>query len=84
LVFDDAIAAECFGNEAVYADGKLTGIVTGGAYGYRVGKSLAFAYVAPKHAKEGTKLTVESSLGTRHCHVEMAAAYDPDNSKLRA
>lgn len=84
LVFDDAIAAECFGNEAVYADGKLTGIVTGGAYGYRVSKSLAFAYVAPEHAKAGTKLTVESSLGTRQCHVEMTAAYDAENTKLRA
>ena len=63
---------------------KLTGIVTGGAYGYRVGKSLAFAYVAPEHAKAGTKLTVESSLGTRQCHVEMIAAYDAENTKLRA
>ena len=84
LVFDDDVPAEIFGNEAVFCDGELTGIATGGAYGYRVGKSLAFAYVKPEHAVAGTKLTVESSLGTRQCHVEMDAVYDPSNAKLRA
>jgi dimethylglycine dehydrogenase len=83
LVFDDDVPAECFGNEAVFANGEVTGIITGGAYGFRVAKSLAFAYVAPEHALAGTKLTVETSLGTRQCHVEMAAAYDPTNAKLR-
>ncbi|MCP4791019.1 MAG: FAD-dependent oxidoreductase [Gammaproteobacteria bacterium] len=84
LVFDDEVAAECFGNEAVYANGEHTGIITGGAYGYRVGRSLAFAYIKPKHAVAGTKLSVETSLGTRQCHVEMDAIYDPSNAKLRS
>lgn len=38
LIFDDQVAAECFGNEAVFANGDHTGIITGGAYGYRVEK----------------------------------------------
>ena len=83
LVFDDEVPAECFGNEAVFANGNLTGIITGGAYGYRVGKSLAFAYLKPQHCSEGQVLTVETSIGTRHCHVELDAAYNPNNSLLR-
>ena len=43
LVFDDQLPAECFGNEAVFFADKLSGIITSGAYGYRVGHSIAFA-----------------------------------------
>jgi dimethylglycine dehydrogenase len=84
LVFDDDVPAECFGNEAVFANGDLTGLITGGAYGYRVGKSLAFAYLKPEHCNAGQALTVETSIGTRHCHVELDAAYNPNNSLLRS
>jgi dimethylglycine dehydrogenase len=84
LVFDDQIPAECFGNEAVFANGDLTGIITGGAYGYRVQKSLAFAFLKPEHCVQGLALTVETSVGTRQCHVELDAAYDPSNALLRS
>lgn len=84
LVFDDQIPAECFGNEAVFANGDHSGIITGGAYGYRVEKSLAFAYLKPEHCKAGQALTVETSVGTRHCHVELDPAYNPNNSLLRS
>ena len=87
LVFDDNVPAECFGNEAVYTingdERTYTGITTGGAYGYRVGKSLAFAYVKPENAAEGSKLVVNTSAGVRHCHIEVDAVYDPSNIKLR-
>jgi dimethylglycine dehydrogenase len=84
LVFDDQVSAECFGNEAVFFGDKLSGIITSGAYGYRVGHSIAFAYLKPEHCKEGTRLTIETALGTRKCHVSMNASYDPDNIKLRS
>ena len=84
LVFDDQIPAECFGNEAVFANGDHSGIITCGAYGYRVEKSLAFAYLKPEHCKAGQALTVETSVGTRHCHVELDPAYNPNNSLLRS
>jgi dimethylglycine dehydrogenase len=83
LVFDDQLPAECFGNEAVFHNGELSGIITGGAYGHRVGHSIAFAYLKPEHCKHGTELTVEASIGTRKCHVSVNAAYDIDNTKLR-
>ena len=84
LVFDDQIPAECFGNEAVFADSQLSGIITSGAYGHRVGHSIAFAYLKPEHCEEGVSLTVETALGSRNCHVSMNASYDPDNTKLRS
>ena len=84
LVFDDQLPAECFGNEAVFVAGQLTGIITGGAYGHRIGKSLAFAYLKPEHCKPGQALTVETSLGTRSCHVAKDAIYDPSNDRLKS
>jgi dimethylglycine dehydrogenase len=83
LVFDDQVPAECFGNEAVFFGDKLSGIITSGAYGFRVGHSIAFAYLKPEHCKEGTNLTVDTSIGTRKCHVSISASYDKDNEKLR-
>jgi dimethylglycine dehydrogenase len=84
LVFDDKVNAECFGNEAVFCDNKLVGIITGGAYGHRSGLSIAFAYLKPDNCVEGTKLSVETSIGKRKCHVSAKPVYDPNNSKLRS
>ena len=75
---------ECFGNEAVFDGEELSGIITSGAYGYRVGHSVAFAYLNPRHCNEGKALRVETSLGSRKCHVSMNASYDNDNEKLRS
>ena len=83
LVFDDDIASECFGNEAVYQEGKLVGLTTGGAFGHRVGKSLAFAYIKPLLVSKGSKLQVLTTAGERNCHVEIEPVYDPENHKLR-
>jgi len=84
LAFDDEIACECYGNEAVYHNGELIGLTTGGAYGHRVGKSLAFAYLRPELIRAGLEVTVDTSIGSRNAHVEMDAVYDPANELLRA
>lgn len=84
LVFDDDIACECFGNEAVYHNGELIGLTTGGAYGHRVGRSLAFAYLKPELIRDALEVTVDTSAGSRSAHVEMDAVYDPANELLRA
>ena len=82
LAFDDDIACECHGNEAVYQGEELVGITTGGAYGHRVGTSLAFAYISPQLVAQGVELQVLTAAGMRRCHVEMDAVYDPANKKL--
>jgi dimethylglycine dehydrogenase len=61
----------------------LAGIVTGGAYGHRTNQSLAFAYINSDLCISGQQLTVDTSLGSRHCHVRMDAIYDPENQCLR-
>jgi dimethylglycine dehydrogenase len=83
LVFDDDMPCECFGNEAVYNNGELIGLTTGGAFGHRIGKSLAFAYLKPVIIAQGLEVTVDTSAGTRQAHIEMDAAYDPANELLR-
>lgn len=84
LAFDDDIAGECYGNEAVYHDGKLVGLTTGGAYGHRVGYSLAFAYIEPALVQQATQLQVETAAGIRQAHIETDAVYDPANARLRS
>ncbi|MDH3858436.1 MAG: glycine cleavage system protein T, partial [Gammaproteobacteria bacterium] len=82
--FDDQVPCECYGNEAVYHNGVLIGLTTGGAYGHRVGKSLAFAYLKPELISAGLEVTVDTSIGSRSAHIAMDAAYDPANELLRA
>ena len=84
LAFDDDIACEVFGNESVFHDGEHIGLTTGGAYGFRVGHSLAFAYIKPELVVQGTQLQVQTSHGMRWAHIEMDAVYDPENKLLRS
>ena len=84
LVFDDDLPCECFGNEAVYHNGELIGLTTGGAYGHRIGKSTAFAYLKPALINGGLEVTIDTSIGSRSAHIEMDAAYDPNNELLRS
>ncbi len=84
LVFDDDVPCECFGNEAVFAGDEHIGLTTSGAFGFRVGRSLAFAYLRPDTLEDGLKVKVHTSVGVRDAHVEMTMAYDPNNEKLRS
>jgi dimethylglycine dehydrogenase len=47
----DAKDADAHGNEPVYYNNERVGLTTSGGYGFRVKKSLAFAYVKPETAK---------------------------------
>ena len=84
LVFDDEIACECHGNEAVFAEGEHIGLTTSGAYGFRVGRSLAFAYLRPDIIEEGLKVNVKTSVGVREAHIQTVMAFDPENKRLRS
>ena len=84
LLFDDDIACECYGNEAIYHNGELIGLTTSGAFGHRIGKSLAFAYLKPELINQDLEVTIDTSIGTRTAHIEMDAIYDPANEKLRS
>ncbi len=80
----DAVDADARGNEPVYAAGRLVGLTTSGAWGYAVGRSLAFAFVEANFAAPGAELEI-AVLG-RRCAARVLAepAWDPDNERLKA
>jgi len=72
------------GNEPVFANGRMVGVTTGGAYGHAVEKSLLFAYLEPALATEGQALEIEI-YGERHtARVIAQPAWDPGNDRLRS
>ncbi len=80
----DAEDADCVGNESVYGGDRIIGITTSGAYGYRVGKSIAFAYVEPQFAKPGAQFDIAILGQRRRATVEAQPLYDPKNERLRS
>ena len=80
----DVDDADARGNEPVYHNNKIVGVVTSGAYGFRVNKSLAFAYVQAELAKDETELLVEIQGQKRKAKILNAPAYDPENKKLKS
>jgi dimethylglycine dehydrogenase len=67
------------GGEAVVLDGRTVGSVTSIAYGYSVGKILAFAYVAPEAAITDAELEVIIMGEPRKARVRTEPTYDPQS-----
>ena len=83
LVLDDARSV-CLGSEPVRIAGELCGRVTSGGYGYRVGRSIALAYVPAAHAVAGTRAEVEVFGEWVPAEVVEGALYDPAGGRIRA
>ena len=80
----DASDADCLGSEAVFDGETRVGAISSGGYGHTVGRSLAFAYVAPPAAAAGTPLAV-MVLGERRPATVLAEALcDPHGLRARA
>jgi len=79
----DVDNADARGNEPVYHNNKIVGVVTSGGYGFRTKKSLAFAYVKSDLAN-GENLEIEIQGQKRKAKILDKVVYDPDNQKLRA
>jgi dimethylglycine dehydrogenase len=71
------------GGEPVLVQDRCIGVVTSGAYGHRVAKSLAFACVPPEFAAPGSGFEVLIQGERRSATVLGSAAFDPDNSRMR-
>ena len=67
------------GSEAVLLSGERVGATSSVAWGHRVQKLLAFAYVRPDCADPGTSLEVVIMGEPRAARVLADAAYDPEN-----
>jgi len=79
----EACDADALGDEPIWHDGKVVGWVTSGAYGHRVGASLALGYVpaAVAAAEDGFEIEI---IGERHRATRLAAAaYDPTGALMR-
>jgi dimethylglycine dehydrogenase len=85
IVYAEIAAADtdARGGEAVLLADRCIGVVTSGAYGHRVKKSLAFACVDPEFAAPGSRFDVLIQGERRGAAVLPAAAFDPQNSRMR-
>jgi len=79
----DVEDADARGNEPVYHNNKIVGVVTSGGYGFRAKKSLAFAYVKSDLAN-ASNLEIEIQGQRRKTKILDKVVYDPDNQKLKA
>ena len=79
----DVDDADARGNEPVYHNNKVVGVVTSGGYGFRTKKSLAFAYVKSDLA-EASNLEIEIQGKKRKAKILHKVVYDPENKKLTA
>lgn len=80
----DVTDADARGSEPILLNGELVGRATSGGYGWRCGKSLALAMVAPEHAAVGTELEI-TILGVNHRAVVIPdSPFDPENNALRS
>tara|TARA_B100000959_G_scaffold143636_1_gene150777 strand:+ start:122 stop:2539 length:2418 start_codon:yes stop_codon:yes gene_type:complete len=80
----DTIDSDIIGGETVFCENKQVGVALSGAYGHRVGKSLAFLLLPAECTVQTTPLVVEV-LG-QMCPVRLIPepAYDPDHRRSRA
>jgi glycine cleavage system aminomethyltransferase T len=70
------------GKEPVFVDGKTAGYVTSAAFGYTVGKPIAYAFL-PSTVGEGDAVEIEYFGKRIVAHVAAEPLYDPSMSCLR-
>jgi 4-methylaminobutanoate oxidase (formaldehyde-forming) len=72
------------GSEPVSVDGRITGRVTSGGYGYTIERSIAYAYLPPDAAALGTDVEVEIFGQWVPGTVAAEPLFDPKGERIRA
>ena len=80
----DATDADAAAVSIVYDGSAQVGLVTSGGFGYRLGKSIALAYLNADVAVPGKQVEIEILGIRRQAVVGREPLYDPDNARLRA
>ena len=80
----EAKDADVLGNEPVLCNGKIIGLTTSGAYGFRVKKSLAFAYIEASFNEIGKELSINIQGEKIKTKIIQEPAFDPDNERLKS
>lgn len=62
---------------------RVVGTITSGAWGYRVGKNLAYAFIDPELSEHGTVVTLDLCGNIVNARVIAPAPYDPKFKLLR-
>lgn len=76
--------ADALGSEPIFHQGKLVGLTTSGAYGYRVNKSLAMGFIKRELASLDTELTITILGEECSAKVIRGCLYDPKGERLRS
>jgi dimethylglycine dehydrogenase len=71
------------GGEPVFVRDRCVGVVTSGAYGHRINKSLAFACVDLEFSAAGSRFDVLIQGERRPATVLAAPAFDADNTRMK-
>ena len=80
----DAKDADALGNEPVFYNNKRVGLTTSGAYGFRVKKSLAFAYVISELDKVENQFEIYIQGNMIKAKIINEPIYDPKNIRLKS
>jgi dimethylglycine dehydrogenase len=83
LVLADAGDSDAPACATVWREKERVGLVTSGAYGHRVGRSIALAYVRSDLTKPGSQLDIEILGERRAATVSAEPVFDPENARLR-
>jgi 4-methylaminobutanoate oxidase (formaldehyde-forming) len=76
--------AVALGSEPVRIDGAIVGRVTSGGYGFRVERSIAYAYVPATHAGAGRPVEIEVFGEWIPGEIAKEPLYDPSGARIRA
>lgn len=84
ILLDDP-AAVPLGNEPVLHDGRIIGQTTSAAFGYRIGRAVALAYVETQafDGLEGAAVEVDIARRMFTGRLSSACVYDPDGLRMR-
>jgi dimethylglycine dehydrogenase len=80
----DAGDADALGDEPIWHDGKVVGWVTSGAYGHRVGKSIALGYIPKELATADSGFEIELIGEMRKATRQNGAPFDASGTRMRA
>ena len=76
--------AIALGNEPVYDGDRVVTRVTSGGYGYTVGESIAYAYLAVGLSVVGTPLALVVDGERVAATVQREPRFDPTNSRIKS
>jgi len=79
----DSTTTPAHSGASVMQDGAVVGTVTSGDWGHRVGMNLAYAFVKPEHAAQGTEFAVDMLGDLVPARVISPGPYDTETTRPR-